>query len=122
MPHSIFLTPGAYHRIHLHFFNLVFIFSFILFFFISFIFFSGPVGCGKTALAVQMALNSDFPFVKMCSPENMIGFIESAKCQTIKKVKERSCSLLKHDFYNYLRDGCLDTNTAYIPCMFYKEQ
>lgn len=46
----------------------------------------GPVGCGKTALAVQMALNSDFPFVKMCSPENMIGFIESAKCQTIKKI------------------------------------
>ena len=46
----------------------------------------GPVGCGKTALAVQMALMSDFPFIKMCTPENMIGFIESAKCQTIKKV------------------------------------
>ena len=47
----------------------------------------GPVGCGKTALAVQMALISDFPFIKMCTPENMIGFIESAKCQTIKKVR-----------------------------------
>lgn len=46
----------------------------------------GPVGCGKTALAVQMALMSDFPFIKMCTPENMIGFIESAKCQTIKKI------------------------------------
>ena len=46
----------------------------------------GPVGCGKTALAVQMALFSDFPFIKMCSPEHMIGFVESAKCQTIKKV------------------------------------
>lgn len=50
----------------------------------------GPVGCGKTALAVQMALFSDFPFIKMCSPEHMIGFVESAKCQTIKKV---SCTL-----------------------------
>ena len=46
----------------------------------------GPVGCGKTALAVQLALFSDFPFIKMCSPEHMIGFVESAKCQTIKKV------------------------------------
>ncbi|KAJ7377865.1 hypothetical protein OS493_025759 [Desmophyllum pertusum] len=46
----------------------------------------GPVGCGKTALAVQMALLSDFPFIKMCSPEHMIGFVESAKCQTIKKI------------------------------------
>ena len=45
----------------------------------------GPVGCGMTALAVQMALISDFPFIKMCSPEHMIGFVESAKCQTIKK-------------------------------------
>ncbi|PFX29475.1 Vesicle-fusing ATPase [Stylophora pistillata] len=46
----------------------------------------GPVGCGKTALAVSMALKSDFPFIKLCSPENMIGFVESAKCQTIKKI------------------------------------
>ena len=69
-----------------------------------------------------MALNSDFPFVKMCSPENMIGFIESAKCQTIKKVKELSCSLMKHHFYNKLRNGYLDTNIAYILCMFNEEQ
>lgn len=48
--------------------------------------FTGPVECGKTALAVSMALKSDFPFIKLCSPENMIGFVESAKCQTIKKV------------------------------------
>ena len=48
--------------------------------------FAGNVGAGKTALAVQMALSSDFPFVKLCTPENMIGFTESAKCQSIKKV------------------------------------
>lgn len=46
----------------------------------------GPAGSGKTALAAQIAKNSDFPFVKVCSPENMIGFHEAAKCQTIKKV------------------------------------
>ena len=50
---------------------------------------AGPVGCGKTALAVYMALKSDFPFIKMCSPEHMIGFVESAKCQTIKKVSNQ---------------------------------
>lgn len=48
---------------------------------------AGNVGAGKTALAVQMALSSDFPFVKLCTPENMIGFTESAKCQSIKKVR-----------------------------------
>lgn len=48
--------------------------------------FPGPVASGKTALAVQMALGSDFPFIKLCTPENMIGFVDSAKCQAIKKV------------------------------------
>ncbi|XP_013418783.1 vesicle-fusing ATPase [Lingula anatina] len=46
----------------------------------------GPPGSGKTALAAQIAKNSDFPFLKICSPENMIGFHESAKCQQIKKI------------------------------------
>lgn len=46
----------------------------------------GPAGSGKTALAAQIAKNSDFPFLKVCSPETMIGFHEAAKCQTIKKI------------------------------------
>ncbi|KAL5005937.1 hypothetical protein ScPMuIL_017095 [Solemya velum] len=46
----------------------------------------GPPGSGKTALAAKIAQNSDFPFVKVCSPENMIGFHEAAKCQAIKKI------------------------------------
>lgn len=46
----------------------------------------GPKGSGKTALAADLAVNSAFPFVKFCSPENMIGFSENAKCQAIKKV------------------------------------
>ena len=46
----------------------------------------GPVGSGKTALAVNMALASEFPLIKMCSPESMTGFSEQAKCNAIKKV------------------------------------
>lgn len=48
----------------------------------------GPPGCGKTALAAQVAKNSDFPFVKICSPENMIGYHESARVNAIKKIFE----------------------------------
>ena len=47
---------------------------------------SGPIGSGKTALAVNMALSSEFPLIKMCSPESMTGFSEQAKCNAIKKV------------------------------------
>ncbi|KAL3854358.1 hypothetical protein ACJMK2_013631, partial [Sinanodonta woodiana] len=46
----------------------------------------GSVGTGKTALAVQIAKNADFPFIKICSIRNMIGFHESEKCQFIKKI------------------------------------
>uniref|UniRef100_A0A1B6MSH2 Vesicle-fusing ATPase n=1 Tax=Graphocephala atropunctata TaxID=36148 RepID=A0A1B6MSH2_9HEMI len=45
----------------------------------------GPPNSGKTALAAQLAKMSDFPFVKVCSPEDMVGFTESAKCLTIRK-------------------------------------
>jgi vesicle-fusing ATPase len=48
----------------------------------------GPAGSGKTALAVTIAQKSNFPFVKVISPENMIGYHESAKCQVIKKIFE----------------------------------
>lgn len=48
--------------------------------------FPGDVGCGKTALAAHIARESHFPFVKVVTPENMVGFSESAKCQAIKKV------------------------------------
>ena len=33
-----------------------------------------------------MALASEFPLIKMCSPESMTGFSEQAKCNAIKKV------------------------------------
>lgn len=46
----------------------------------------GPPNSGKTALAAQLAKMSDFPFVKVCSPEEMVGFTENAKCLQIRKV------------------------------------
>ena len=48
--------------------------------FIFSIMLEGAPNAGKTALAAQLALNSGFPFVKICSPDDMVGFTESAKC------------------------------------------
>ena len=47
----------------------------------------GPPNAGKTALAAQLAKESDFPFVKVCSPEEMVGYTETAKCLHIRKVE-----------------------------------
>ena len=46
----------------------------------------GAPNAGKTALAAQLARASDFPFVKICSPDDMVGFTEAAKCLQIKKI------------------------------------
>ena len=46
----------------------------------------GAPNSGKTALAAQLAKNSDFPFIKICTPEDLVGFTESAKCMHIRKV------------------------------------
>lgn len=46
----------------------------------------GAPNAGKSALAARIAKESGFPFIKVCSPENMIGFTESAKCMTIRKI------------------------------------
>ncbi|CAG0903501.1 unnamed protein product, partial [Cyprideis torosa] len=46
----------------------------------------GPPNSGKTALASYLAKNSGLPFVKICTPEDMVGFTESAKCLQIRKV------------------------------------
>lgn len=48
----------------------------------------GHPGTGKTALASYMAKHSGITFVKVLSPENMVGFSESAKCAAINKVFE----------------------------------
>lgn len=39
----------------------------------------GPPGSGKTALSAAIALHSDFPFVRLISPEEIAGMSETAK-------------------------------------------
>ena len=46
----------------------------------------GAPNAGKTALAAQLAKMSGFPFVKIVSPEDMVGFTETAKCMQIRKI------------------------------------
>ncbi|EPQ19997.1 Vesicle-fusing ATPase [Myotis brandtii] len=45
-----------------------------------------PPHSGKTALAAKIAEESNFSFIKICSPDKMIGFSETAKCQAMKKI------------------------------------
>jgi vesicle-fusing ATPase len=35
---------------------------------------TGPLNSGKTCLAAKIAKDSDFPFIKVVSPEDMVGF------------------------------------------------
>ncbi|KIY52313.1 vesicular-fusion protein SEC18 [Fistulina hepatica ATCC 64428] len=46
----------------------------------------GPPGSGKTALAASIAQESDFPFIKLISSDNMVGYPESQKVSTITKI------------------------------------
>jgi vesicle-fusing ATPase len=48
----------------------------------------GPQGSGKTALAAKLAIDSKFPFIKMISPEDMVGFSEAQKVQQLNKTFE----------------------------------
>jgi len=46
----------------------------------------GAVSSGKTAIAAKLAGESEFPFIRMISPTNMIGYSESRRCQQLLKV------------------------------------
>ncbi|KAB8077822.1 P-loop containing nucleoside triphosphate hydrolase protein [Aspergillus leporis] len=46
----------------------------------------GPTASGKTALAARIAIDSGFPFIKLISPEDMVGYSEMAKVQYISKI------------------------------------
>ncbi|SMY25723.1 unnamed protein product [Zymoseptoria tritici ST99CH_1A5] len=46
----------------------------------------GPRGSGKTALAAKIALLSEFPFIKLVRPVDMVGMNELQKIQTLSKV------------------------------------
>eukprot|EP00056_Hartaetosiga_gracilis_P003950 m.69745 g.69745 ORF g.69745 m.69745 type:complete len:768 (+) comp11645_c0_seq1:143-2446(+) len=49
---------------------------------------SGVAGSGKTALAATLALQSSFPYVKLITPETLVGRSEYAKVQAITKAFE----------------------------------
>eukprot|EP00298_Acanthocystis_sp_HF-20_P011313 c19331_g1_i1.p1 GENE.c19331_g1_i1~~c19331_g1_i1.p1 ORF type:complete len:730 (-),score=327.15 c19331_g1_i1:29-2218(-) len=46
----------------------------------------GSRGCGKTAFALKLAQENQFPFIKLISPEKYIGYTELSKIQAIQKV------------------------------------
>ncbi|ORY79906.1 P-loop containing nucleoside triphosphate hydrolase protein [Protomyces lactucae-debilis] len=46
----------------------------------------GPAGAGKSALAATLAMQSDFGFIKLISPESMIGMNEAQKVNCLNKV------------------------------------
>ncbi|KAF9057846.1 vesicular-fusion protein SEC18 [Panaeolus papilionaceus] len=46
----------------------------------------GPPGSGKTALAASIAQTSDYPFIKLISPDTMVGYSEAQKVAAITKV------------------------------------
>ncbi|KAG6828494.1 hypothetical protein H0H92_007810 [Tricholoma furcatifolium] len=46
----------------------------------------GPPGAGKTALAASIAQASEFPFIKLISPDTMVGYSEMQKVAAITKV------------------------------------
>jgi len=48
----------------------------------------GNVGSGKTSLAATLAMQSEFPYVKLVSPEDLVGYSEAAKCAKITKYFE----------------------------------
>jgi vesicle-fusing ATPase len=46
----------------------------------------GPRGAGKTALAARIAMDSEFPFIKLVRPVDMIGMNEMQKILHLQKV------------------------------------
>ena len=46
----------------------------------------GPAGSGKTALAATIAQRSEYPFIKLISPDTMIGMPAGVKVAAINKV------------------------------------
>jgi len=50
----------------------------------------GPTGAGTTSLAVKLAQNSEFPYIKLISPEKLVGRNETAKASEIARIFENS--------------------------------
>lgn len=49
---------------------------------------TGPTNSGKSCLVAKIAKTSDFPFIKVITPEDMVGFNESTKCGRINRIFE----------------------------------
>ncbi|EJD74014.1 CBR-NSF-1 protein [Loa loa] len=47
---------------------------------------AGSPNSGKTCLAAMIAKASDYPFIKVISAEDMVGYTETAKCAALRKV------------------------------------
>ena len=45
----------------------------------------GPPSCGKTAIGAKVAVSSQYPFVRMISADEMIGYSDASKCQEIHR-------------------------------------
>ena len=46
----------------------------------------GPPGSGKTALAAKLAIDSGFPFIKLVTSHDMVGFSEMQKVNQLEKI------------------------------------
>lgn len=46
----------------------------------------GARGTGKTAIAAKLAVESDFPLIRLISADSMIGMQDGQKCQLLLKV------------------------------------
>jgi vesicle-fusing ATPase len=51
---------------------------------------TGPTGSGKTAFSVWLAKQTNYPFIKVISNNDMIGYSENAKTHYIKEIFEQS--------------------------------
>ncbi|VIO95888.1 vesicle-fusing ATPase, putative [Brugia malayi] len=47
---------------------------------------AGSPNSGKTCFAAMIAKASDYPFIKVISAEDMVGYTETAKCAALRKV------------------------------------
>jgi len=68
---------------------------------------SGKSGCGKSAFAAKLALDSGFPFIKMISPDDYVGYTENSRVSKITKVfedayKSRASIIIVDDIERHL--------------------
>lgn len=63
----------------------------------------GSSGSGMTAIAAELGRRAEFPFTKLISPEDFIGWTEQARCNKIAKVRAVTfvCIMLKFIFVIY---------------------